>query len=89
MLVSAILGSMFSGPLVDNLGRRISMLINTIPYIIGPLIMGFSTSYWMLVGGRFIAGLGVGIATTLVPMYVAEISPPAKRGSFVMVILTL
>jgi MFS family permease len=85
ILVSAVFGSIAVGPLVDNFGRRNSLLLNTIPFIIGPIIMCLSPSYWILILGRFVTGFGVGVATTTAPLYISEISPPMRRGAFVMV----
>lgn len=49
----------------------------------GCLIMGFSPSITVLVFGRFVVGLGVGVAAMVVPVYLAEVAPKSIRGTLV------
>jgi MFS family permease len=46
---------------------------------VGALLMGFAVSYAMLMAGRFVAGVGVGYAIMITPVYTTEISPAASR----------
>eukprot|EP01133_Synstelium_polycarpum_P019509 gene19509-23371_t len=81
VLVGAMIGSMTSGILVDKFGRKYSLLVNNVLYISGPMITTFANNYAMLLVGRIITGLAVGIASTVVPMYISELSPPKTRGA--------
>lgn len=64
--------------------RRNSMLMANILAFIAATLMGFSkmTSSWeMLIVGRFVVGLYSGLSTGFVPMYVGEVSPTSLRGA--------
>ncbi|KAF7389254.1 hypothetical protein HZH66_010391 [Vespula vulgaris] len=69
------------GILSDIIGRRISMLILTVPFTIGWLCIIFADSVTMFYIGRFITGLSGGAFCVTAPMYTAEIAESAIRGS--------
>ncbi|CZT10924.1 hypothetical protein WAI453_008003 [Rhynchosporium graminicola] len=77
-------GSLLAAPLGDKLGRRITLMITGTVFVAGSLMqtLSFGNTAAMFVG-RAIGGLGVGAASMLVPLYVAEISPPSIRGRLV------
>ncbi|CAG0884146.1 unnamed protein product [Cyprideis torosa] len=81
LILGAGAGSVFGGPIVKHLGRK-----GTIVLIIGPsLMLGFlavclSHSISLLLTGRFITGLGLGLGTVAVPLYCSECSTPTYRG---------
>jgi sugar porter (SP) family MFS transporter len=77
------LGALISGPLSDRLGRKTSIMIGCVIWLIGSTIICASQNVAMLVVGRIINGLAVGIESAQVPVYISEISPPSKRGRFV------
>jgi MFS family permease len=82
----AVFGAMISSPLANRLGRRFSLFINFGIYIVGAVLMtaASGTSGIPLVySGRVLTGWGVGASTMLVPVYVAECSPPHVRGRLV------
>ncbi|EKU49070.1 sugar porter family MFS transporter [Staphylococcus massiliensis] len=81
MLVGAIIGSGFSGPLSDRMGRRKLVFIISIIFILGALTLALSPSLFFLVLGRFILGLAVGGSTAIVPVYLSEMAPTEARGS--------
>ncbi|WP_323705753.1 sugar porter family MFS transporter [Mammaliicoccus sciuri] len=81
MLVGAIFGSGFSGPLSDKLGRRKLVFVIAIVFIVGALILSLAQSMVILVIGRFIIGLAVGGSTAIVPVYLSEMAPTDTRGS--------
>ncbi|MCJ0918293.1 sugar porter family MFS transporter [Mammaliicoccus sciuri] len=81
MLVGAIFGSGFSGPLSDKLGRRKLVFVIAIVFIVGALILSLAQSMIILVIGRFIIGLAVGGSTAIVPVYLSEMAPTDTRGS--------
>ncbi|TQS32498.1 hypothetical protein Golomagni_07182, partial [Golovinomyces magnicellulatus] len=75
-----------SHPLADKLGRRYAALIGTGILSLGALIMASAvgdSSVSIMVFGRIVCGLGVGIVSTGVPLYQSEVSPAQKRGKFV------
>jgi SP family myo-inositol transporter-like MFS transporter 13 len=84
-LVGAIVGAFFGGPLGDRLGRRPVVAMASILFIVGSIILAFSWSFVMLLVGRLIVGMGIGVASNIVPVYIAEISPAQSRGALVTV----
>ncbi|KAI1488871.1 general substrate transporter [Biscogniauxia mediterranea] len=77
------LGAIISGFLSDILGRKTSIQVGAIIWIIGSVIVCASQNIPMLIVGRVINGLSVGICSAQVPVYISEISPPSKRGRFI------
>jgi predicted MFS family arabinose efflux permease len=49
-------------------------------FFLGSILMGFATNYAFLMVGRFVAGVGVGYALMIAPVYTAEVSPASSRG---------
>ena len=77
------LGALVSGFLSDILGRKTSIQIGSIIWIVGSIITCASVNIPMLVVGRIINGFSVGICSAQVPVYISEVSPPSKRGRVV------
>jgi sugar porter (SP) family MFS transporter len=75
-LTSSTFASFFS----TNYGLKISFIITSICYIIGSFIESEAKSYFTLIFGRFISGMGAGFAIVYVPIYVNDISPVELRG---------
>ena len=82
-LWGTILGSIFAGAPGDRYGRRDSLRVMALLYILSALGCGFAWNWTSLVLFRFVGGLGIGGSSVLGPMYIAEISPPAWRGRLV------
>ena len=82
-LLGAAIGSLLSGTFADKFGRKPAIYLADLLFIAGSLIMAFCPSIDVLIAGRFIVGLGVGIVATVIPVYLAEISEPSIRGSIV------
>ena len=76
----AIFGNLFAGPLSDHLGRKPVLQIAAFLFIASSLITAFAGNIIVFITGRILAGVGVGIAILVAPVYIAEISPPKKRG---------
>lgn len=79
-LIGATVITTFSGPVSDSLGRRPMLIISSILYFLGGLVMLWSPNVYVLLLGRLLDGFGVGLAVTLVPVYISETSPPEIRG---------
>jgi MFS family permease len=82
----AVGGAMVSSFIANRLGRRISLFINLVIYIIGAAFMtgaSGSAGEGLVYTGRVLTGWGVGASTMIVPVYVAECSPPHIRGRLV------
>ncbi|KAH7850598.1 hypothetical protein Vadar_000305 [Vaccinium darrowii] len=78
--IYSLLGSAAAGRTSDWVGRRYTIVIAAAIFFIGALLMGFATNYAFLMVGRFVAGLGVGYALLIAPVYTAELSPASSRG---------
>jgi sugar porter (SP) family MFS transporter len=76
----AMVGALGSGPAADRLGRQRILLSAGVVFTIGALGAGAAASVGMLVTFRFILGLGIGIASVIVPLYLAEMAPARERG---------
>ncbi|XP_076453688.1 proton myo-inositol cotransporter-like [Babylonia areolata] len=74
--VSAITG----GWIIDTIGRRLSLLIGSVIFTVGGVVMGAAPNKEVLLIGRITCGLGIGLASVVVPVYVAEASPVHVRG---------
>lgn len=85
ILLGALIGASIAGSLADKLGRRKTLILNGIVYCIGILIATWASNLSTLLLGRFITGIGVGISSLAVPLYIAEISPTKWRGGLVAV----
>ncbi|KAI0394683.1 high-affinity glucose transporter [Xylariaceae sp. FL0594] len=77
------LGALFSGYLSDRVGRKTSIQVGAIIWIIGCIIVAAAQNIPMLIVGRIINGFSVGICSAQVPVYISELSPPSKRGRFI------
>ncbi|PYX56395.1 MAG: MFS transporter [Acidobacteria bacterium] len=82
-LVGTILGSMFAGIPGDQFGRRDSLRVMAILYVVSALGCALAWNWPALVFSRFIGGLGIGGSSVLGPMYIAEIAPASWRGRLV------
>jgi sugar porter (SP) family MFS transporter len=76
----AMLGALGSGPAADRLGRQRILLAAGVVFTFGALGAGVAATVTMLVGFRFVLGVGIGIASVLVPLYLAEMAPARDRG---------
>ncbi|XP_070678375.1 polyol transporter 5-like [Malus domestica] len=78
--IYSLIGSAMAGKTSDWVGRRYTIVISGAIFFIGAILMGFSANYTFLMCGRFVAGIGVGYALTIAPVYSAEVSPTSSRG---------
>ncbi|MGH3693925.1 MAG: sugar porter family MFS transporter [Pseudonocardiaceae bacterium] len=80
VMLGAMVGALGSGPLADRQGRQRLLLVAAVVFAFGAAGTGLATSLAMLVAFRFILGLAVGIASVVVPLYLAEMAPARERG---------
>ncbi len=83
ILIGALCGVFSAGYLADRFGRRFVLFIAACVYLLTSIASLYIFSYGTLLALRFVTGLAVGITSMLVPMFLAEIAPPDKRGAFV------
>ena len=82
-LVGCIIGAFISDYFSNRFGRKVTMLITALLFILNSVGTALPISFSMFVVFRIIGGIGVGIASMVVPMYIAEIAPPKRRGALV------
>ena len=76
----AMLGALGSGPAADRQGRQRILLAAGAVFTVGALGAGAAPTVTVLVAFRFVLGLAIGIASVMVPLYLAEIAPARHRG---------
>ncbi|KAH9837046.1 general substrate transporter [Rhodofomes roseus] len=79
--IGAFITSVAAGRVGDLVGRRGTLLIGALVFAVGGAVQTFTPGFWVMVVGRVIAGFGVGLLSTIVPIYQSEISPPSHRGA--------
>ena len=72
-----------AGKTNNRFGRRKAGFIGVFILCIGAMLQTAAVDIAMMIVGRIVAGLGTGIVSTAVPLYLSEIAPAAKRGLFV------
>jgi sugar porter (SP) family MFS transporter len=81
LLLGAMIGAAFAGPMSDRLGRRRLIMIAAVTFTVGALGAAAAPSAGALVAARFVLGLAVGSAALVVPLYLSEIAPTQIRGA--------
>ncbi|XP_052251802.1 solute carrier family 2, facilitated glucose transporter member 8-like isoform X2 [Dreissena polymorpha] len=89
-------GALFGGPLggwsLEKFGRRMTMKVTALPFLLGWILIATAKGSTGLFLGRFLCGFGSGLVTVCVPVYVAEISTSSLRGTLgagVQLLITL
>lgn len=85
LYVGCIIGTLFTGYFTDRFGRKPPLILAALIFTVSSVLMGWAPSYHLLIVWRIIAGIGVGAASMLSPLYIAEISPSAIRGRMVSI----
>ncbi|KAI8096978.1 general substrate transporter [Halteromyces radiatus] len=73
-------GSLLTNLVADPVGRKKAIIIFSVIFILGGLLQTLAHNLDTMMAGRFVAGLGIGATSALVPMYIAEIAPKKLRG---------
>ena len=79
----ALVGALLSSGLTARWSRRAVIALSAVVFIVGAVAAAAAPSVAVLVAARFVIGLGIGFASTVVPLYIAELVPVASRGSMV------
>jgi sugar porter (SP) family MFS transporter len=83
LLIGAMIGAFGAGRVADRIGRRPTILITAVVFVVGVLLAAFSPAFWTLLLARVVIGLAVGSASMTVPLYISEMAPPRIRGGLV------
>ena len=87
--IGCLTGCIFCGFVGQKLGRRLFIVIGGVLLVIGAGLQAGSESSAYLIGGRVIGGVGMGLNTTMVPIWVAETSRAGSRGALICTQLTI
>jgi SP family sugar porter-like MFS transporter len=82
-LIGCIFGAMLSGGLSDRFGRKKLLILSAILFFFASIGTGFASQFTVFVLFRMLGGVGIGLASNLSPMYIAEVSPKEVRGRYV------
>jgi SP family sugar porter-like MFS transporter len=82
-ILGCLIGVTVSGSLSDRYGRKPLMIIASLVFIVAAIGTGISDTLPWFIAYRILGGIGIGIASNLSPMYIAEVSPANVRGKFV------
>jgi len=80
LTVGAIISALVAGVIADKIGRKWTLVICDIMFIIGAIIQAAAHAKWTVIPGRFVMGLGVGAAAQIVPVFIQELAPARARG---------
>ncbi|EPQ29075.1 uncharacterized protein PFL1_03364 [Pseudozyma flocculosa PF-1] len=83
--LGALIGALGAGLLGDWLGRKAVIAIANVIFIAGAIIQAACHGLWVMIVGRLVVGLGVGIASMIVPLWIGELAPTHIRGRLVTV----
>ena len=82
-LVGCLIGAMVAGALADRYGRKPLLIVAAVLFTVSAIATGLFSDFTLFNIARFIGGVGIGVASALSPMYIAEISPSEVRGRLV------
>jgi SP family sugar:H+ symporter-like MFS transporter len=80
VLLGCAAGAFLAGALADFMGRRPTMLLNAVFFLLSALATGAADSAVIFIAARLLGGLAIGAASVLVPMYISEVAPAHLRG---------
>jgi sugar porter (SP) family MFS transporter len=83
VLVGSVTGAALGGLLGDRFGRRHMIILAAIIFGIGAVLTAFTPNLPILIVGRIVVGVGIGIASFISPMYISEVAPKSIRGTLV------
>ena len=82
-LIGCLIGAMIAGGMADRYGRKCLLMLSAVLFTVSALATGWFDDFTKFNIARFIGGMGIGIASALAPMYIAEVSPAEIRGRMV------
>ena len=83
IIIGCMIGCIFAGPLSSRFGRKKTLILTALIFLASSLGCALAHRYSIFITYRIIAGVAVGAASMLAPIYIAELSPPNHRGKLV------
>lgn len=83
--LGALISALLAGILADRFGRKWVISMANILFIVGAILQTSCHTVWVMIGGRFVMGWGVGIASMIAPLYISEMAPSRFRGRLVVI----
>ncbi|KIY53867.1 general substrate transporter [Fistulina hepatica ATCC 64428] len=83
--LGALIGGLAAGIMSDFVGRRPVLAMSDVVFIGGAITQAACKTVWSMIGGRFLLGIGVGVASCIAPLYIQELSPTRQRGRMVVI----
>lgn len=85
VLIGAVIGAAMGGALTDHFGRRKMILLAAIIFTVSAIGAALAPTIDWLIAARVVSGIGIGLASFISPMYIAELVPAKVRGALVAV----
>ncbi|KAK4431676.1 Hexose carrier protein HEX6 [Sesamum alatum] len=82
LLISGLIATFFASPVTRALGRKASIFIGGLVFVVGSVLGGAAENVYMLIFSRLLLGIGFGFTNQSVPLYLSEMAPPQYRGAF-------
>ena len=82
-LVGCLVGAMVAGAAADRYGRKALLMVAAVFFTVSAIATGLFNDFTLFNIARFVGGIGIGVASALAPMYIAEVSPAEIRGRMV------
>jgi SP family galactose:H+ symporter-like MFS transporter len=83
VLIGAVIGAAIGGDLADHVGRRKMILVAALIFALGAIGTSVTPNVVLLILGRIVVGVAIGIASEVTPLYISEVAPAKVRGSLV------
>jgi len=85
LAAGSVVGSIIAGPISNKVGRRDSIMFACFWWLLGTAVQTSVNGVGMLIAGRVLNGVCVGITSSQVPVYLAEIARKEKRGGIIII----
>ncbi|MBR4238415.1 MAG: sugar porter family MFS transporter [Prevotella sp.] len=82
-LIGCLVGAMVAGAAADKYGRKPLLMVSAVLFTISAIATGLFNDFTLFNIARFAGGMGIGVASAMSPMYIAEVSPAGIRGRMV------
>ncbi|OMO87007.1 Sugar/inositol transporter [Corchorus capsularis] len=79
--IAGLVSSLIAGAVNTTTGRRGSLIIGGVVFMLGTALNAFAFNLWMLIAGLLLLGFGVGFTNQAAPVYLSEMAPPKWRGT--------